>query len=92
MGGPNNLAELIGTLIQFMNQAYLVVVLGAVAAFFWGLAQFILHAGNEEKRREGHRYIFISLIVLFVIISIYSLVAIISSTFFDSSTVGPGHL
>jgi hypothetical protein len=47
--------------------------------FFWGLGQFILHAGDEKTRAEGRNKMIWGIIALFVFISIYGILTAISS-------------
>ena len=47
--------------------------------FFWGIGQFILHAGDQKSREEGKQKILWGVIALFVFISIYGLVIFIGS-------------
>lgn len=47
----------------------------AVVGFVLGVARYIGNAGNEEKRKEGTKYIFWSVIALFVLVTIWGIVA-----------------
>jgi len=49
----NNITDLIKIFINIINQSVLVVIALALLFFFWGLANFILHSGDETKRKEG---------------------------------------
>jgi uncharacterized membrane protein YidH (DUF202 family) len=52
----------------------------AVVAFVYGIIKFFLNPENEEKRKEGKSFMFWGLLALFVMVSIWSLVGIFSST------------
>jgi len=56
----------------------------AVFLFLWGLAVFILNAGNEEKRSEGKKRMMWGIIAIFVIFSIWAIVKILQLTFFGT--------
>ncbi|MEA3398997.1 MAG: pilin [Patescibacteria group bacterium] len=53
----------------------------ATVAFVWGIIQYFLNPGNEEKRKEGKQYLIWGLVGLFVMVSIWGLVGIIAGTF-----------
>jgi len=53
----------------------------AVASFIWGVIQFYLNPENEEKRKKGKSFIVGGLIALFVMVSIWGLVGILTNTF-----------
>ncbi len=52
--------------------------------FFWGVVLFILNAGNEEKRTSGKQKMLWGIIALFVIFSVWGIIAILQSAFFGS--------
>jgi hypothetical protein len=53
----------------------------ALVYFFWGVGQFILHdAGNDKTREDGKKKILWGIIALFILASIFGIVAWISST------------
>jgi hypothetical protein len=53
----------------------------ATAAFIWGIIQYFLNPDNEEKRKKGKEYLLWGVIGLFVMISIWGLVGVLSNTF-----------
>lgn len=53
----------------------------AVAGFIWGIIQYFLNPDNEEKRKKGKSFMIWGLIALFVMISIWGLVGVLTSTF-----------
>lgn len=55
--------------------------------FLYGLYMFMSASGNETKRSDGKFYIIYGLIGLFVMISVWGLVSIVSSTFFNTSDI-----
>lgn len=59
----------------------------ATVAFIWGVIQFYLNPENEEKRKKGKNFIIGGLIALFVMLSIWGLVGILTGTFDLSNTV-----
>lgn len=53
----------------------------AIAAFIWGIIQYFLNPDNEENRKKGKDYMLWGLISLFVMVSVWGIVAVISNTF-----------
>ena len=53
----------------------------ATAAFIWGIIQYFLSPNNEEKKKNGKSFMIWGLIALFVMISMWGLVGVLSNTF-----------
>ncbi|MDD3662420.1 MAG: hypothetical protein PHT84_00985 [Candidatus Pacebacteria bacterium] len=53
----------------------------ATVAFIWGIIQYFMNPDNEEKRKKGKSFLLWGLIGLFVMISVWGLVAVFSNTF-----------
>ena len=64
-----------------MNAVVPLLVALAVAGFIYGVIQYFLNPENEEKRKNGKSFMLWGLITLFVMVSIWGLVAILSNTF-----------
>ena len=61
----------------------------ALVVFIIGVVKFIANADNEEKRTEGRQFIIWGIVGLFVIVSVWGLVAVLQNTFFDGGLVVP---
>lgn len=79
---PRNLTDLMGLFIKLLDQA--VVVIGALALlfFFWGMAQLILNADNEDKKKASKSIMVWGIIILFVMFSIAGILRVLDNTFF----------
>jgi hypothetical protein len=53
----------------------------ATAAFIYGIIQYFINPDNEEKRKKGKSYMIWGIIALFVMISMWGLVGVLSNTF-----------
>lgn len=53
----------------------------ATVAFIWGIIQFFLNPDNEEKRKAGKSFMIWGLITLFVMLSMWGIVGVLSNTF-----------
>jgi len=70
-----------------LNRIIPVLITLAVIYFIWGVIQYLL-VGNEEKKKKAKEVIFSGLIGLFVIISFWGIIRVISNTI----DVGPERL
>jgi len=61
----------------------------ATVAFVYGIIQYFLNPDNEEKRKKGKSYMMWGIIALFVIVSVWGLVGILSNTFLGGKTLIP---
>lgn len=53
----------------------------SVVGFIWGIFQFFLNPDNEEKKKNGKSFMVWGLIALFVIVSMWGIVGLLSNTF-----------
>ncbi|MFC1731323.1 pilin [candidate division KSB1 bacterium] len=75
------LGGVLGTFSNLINLAIPIVLALAVLYFFWGLAQYILAQGSEDKREEGRNIMIWGIIALFVMVSIWGLIRLLQDTF-----------
>jgi hypothetical protein len=87
---PKNLTDLMRLFVDLLDQA--VVVVGALALlfFFWGLAQLLLNADNEDKKKASKSIMVWGIIILFVMFSIGGILRVLSNTFFGGNGAGGG--
>jgi len=78
---PSNFGDFISMILGFIS--YLIPVLIAIGllVFLWGMAKFILHAEEEDKREEGRQLMMWGAIGLFVMVSFWGLTKILVGTF-----------
>lgn len=67
--------------VQIVNPIILLLAGAAFVVFVWGLFEFIVHAGDETKRKEGRSAIFWGLIGLVIIFGAYGIINIALGTF-----------
>lgn len=53
----------------------------ATVGFLWGIIQYFLNPDNEEGRKKGKSYMVWGLLALFVMISMWGLVGVLTKTF-----------
>lgn len=81
-GAPRDLTDLMYLFIDLLDQAVVVVAGLALLFFFWGLAQLILNADNEDKKKAGKSIMVWGIIILFVMFSIAGILRVLDNTFF----------
>lgn len=69
------LTELLGALDAVIR----VVFALSLVYFFWGASEFILHANEQKSRDEGKKRMFWGVIVLFLMVSIYGILNLLTS-------------
>lgn len=93
MGAPNTAALTpYANLILGTINGIIVPVLFAIAfiVFLYGVADaYILHPGNEEKRKEGHRIILWGVIGFVVMVSLWGLVNVFAGTLGLTGNIRP---
>ncbi|HEY4483122.1 MAG TPA: hypothetical protein VI953_03040 [Candidatus Paceibacterota bacterium] len=80
---------LVDNAIGLSNPLVGIIIGLALLYFLYGVAQFILAAGNEEKVKEGRETMMWGIIALFAMVALWGLANLVLSTFGlnDSSTV-----
>lgn len=86
-GELTNITKLIDFATCTLANAVIPFLIGlAVVAFVYGIIQYFLNPDNEEKRKAGKSYMLWGVIALFVMVSFWGLVGILSSTFGSTGT------
>lgn len=80
-GQPRTLIDLIDRLKEILNALVPLLFGLALIGFLWGVAQFILQADNEEKRKEGRQIMIWGLVGLFVMTAVWGIVLLLGGTF-----------
>lgn len=72
-------------IVKLTGYISIFIIALALAAFLYGLVSYIINSNSDEKRKESISYIVYGLIGLFVMVSFWGLVYVISNTFgFDT--------
>ncbi|MDP2788920.1 MAG: hypothetical protein Q8O46_02615 [bacterium] len=61
----------------------------AVVMFLWGVVQYVINDGKEEKKEDGKKFMVWGIIALTVMIGVWGLVGILGRTFGLNTTVLP---
>jgi len=90
LSGTKDLINSVGDLIQLLT---IVVAAIALLVFLWGLAMFIFKLGGDEKAMESGRTLMIwGIIALFVMVSVWGIIAFMQSELGLPATTSPGTL
>ncbi len=83
---PTDFKSFLGLLGDFIDMAIPILVALTLLVFFWGLAKFILAVSGDEKAIQGGKDLMKwGIVALFVMTSVWGIVA-----FFSSDLFGPG--
>jgi hypothetical protein len=77
--------DIIQAFIIFFSDIIILAGLGAIAAFFWGIARFIWNTSDENKIKEGKQWMLWSIVALFCMVTLWGLLGFIV----DSVRVNP---
>jgi hypothetical protein len=75
-----NLGDFIDLAGCLFNKLIPVLMTAAIVVFIYGIVVYIKNADNPEKRKEGNMTMLYGLLALFVMVSIWALVAILGET------------
>ena len=79
MQATSNLIERFVTYI--INPAILLVFAAGFLMFMWGLVVFMANVENESKRKEGKSHMLWGIVGMFIMVSVYGIVALLDNTF-----------
>lgn len=74
----------LGFVNLFLSYVYVILpllVAGSFVAFFWGVAKFILSAGDPKGRQEGRVFMGGGIIALFILVTFWALLQFASDEF-----------
>jgi len=76
-----SLTGMLTTVGNLINQATPIVIALALLYFFWGLANYILHADDPEKKEEGRNIMIWGVIALFIMVSVWGIIRLVQNSF-----------
>jgi hypothetical protein len=62
----------------------------AIVFFFYGLAKYVLNAGDEEKKAEGKNIMIWGVLAMFVLVTIWGIIGFLQKTI--GNTAGPTNI
>ena len=82
---PRDLQGLVDIVFNIIRSLIPLVFSIAFLGFLWGAARFILNADDATKRTEGSKAMLYGVIALFVMISVWGLIGLLTGTFLGTS-------
>lgn len=80
--GMDNLTSIINWVTCTLVKSVIPLLITlAVVGFIWGIVKYFLNPDNEEKRKQGKTFMVWGLIALFVMVSMWGIIAIFKTTF-----------
>jgi hypothetical protein len=81
-GSTGGTIGLMDTIVRnILNPAVQVLIAVAVVLFLFGIVKYITSGDDEAKRKEAKNYIIYGIVGLFVMVSVWGLVGILTGTF-----------
>ncbi len=74
------IGSILSTVKNIMDLLIPIFITLAVLYFFWGLGQYILNASDSEKKEEGRNIMIWGILALFVMVSVWGIIGVISNT------------
>jgi hypothetical protein len=77
-----SLDAFVDRLTQFIIYPLIGLLLAAaLLLFFWGLSQFVLHAGEEAGRETGRQHMIWGIVGILIMVSVIGILRIVTATF-----------
>ena len=77
---PSTFKDLVDMLVTIMNAAVTLLITGAIVAYFIGAVQHIVNHADSEDSWETRKFLMMGLVVLFVMVSIWGILALLQNT------------
>lgn len=82
--GPiRNFSGLVAFFIGLIKQTIPLIISLTVLVFLWGIFKLVVSGDSEDKRNEAKTIMFYGIVSLFVMVSVWGLVRILTGTFFN---------
>ena len=86
----DNISGLLNYAACFLNKAIIPILsLLAWVVFIFGVVTFIRSAGDEKSKEEGKKFILWGIVALFVLVSIWGIINILSVTLGTGGVTAP---
>jgi uncharacterized membrane protein len=88
IASAQTLGTIFGTVKSLLDSLIPIIITLAVIYFFYGVAKYVMAAGDEEAQKAGRSIMIYGIVGLFVIVAVWGLVAVLGNTL--GVTVGGG--
>ncbi len=76
-----SISTIVGKILDVLEQVVVIIVGLGLLAFLYGIFNYLTNYSDEKKREESIQYITYGLLGLFVMVSVWGLVGILTGTF-----------
>ncbi len=83
---PRNFKELADVFATIMNWGVTLLITAAIVIYFWGAVIRIMEHGESEDSAEMRSFLMTGLLVIFVMVSIWGILALLQNTLFQGSS------
>ena len=88
--GNGDLTSFVLVMGNIVNLLVPLVSTLAIVFFFYGLAKYVLNAGDEEKKAEGKNIMIWGVLAMFVLVTIWGIIGFLQKT--AGNTQGPSNI
>ncbi len=82
---PKNFKSLVNLFIGIIDQLIILVFALTFLAFMWGIIKgWIIHGGDAEGVESGKKVVFVGIIVLVIMVSVWGILNLLKSSIFGS--------
>ncbi len=85
-----DLTSFVRTIGNIVNLLVPIVSTLAIVFFFFGLAKYVLNAGDEERKAEGKNIMIWGVLAMFVLVTIWGIIGFLQKTV--GNTQGPSNI
>lgn len=78
---PGDLRGFVGLIMDILKIVFPILASLAVLVFFWGVAKFVLSAGDSKETKNGKDFMAYGIIALFVLVSFMGILQFMSDQF-----------
>lgn len=78
---PCDFASFVTLVLSYLKPLVGIIISLALLTFFWGIVKYINAGGDEKKLEEGKKVLIYGILALFVIVSVWGLVALVRGSF-----------
>lgn len=78
---PGTVGSIFGSILSLLRWGVYIAMALALVYFLWGVAQYILASGDEDKKAYGRNVMIYGVIALFVMSAVWGLITVLKNTF-----------
>ena len=82
---PTDFKGVVNVIEDILDLAYPVILALTLLVFFWGLTRLLASGGDEKAVEEGKKLMLWGIVGLFVMLSMWAIVALLTGSFFNMS-------